>query len=87
MATLQVRVDDKPKDAADELFASPGLETPTAVRMFLSASIDSDGLPFQVRRRTPKADLMEAIEDSRMRRNLYGPFDAAEDAATSMLED
>ena len=31
--------------------------------------------------------LMEAIADSRDRRNLYGPFDSAEDAVASMLED
>ena len=32
-------------------------------------------------------DLKEAIEDSRQRKNLHGPFDSAEDAVASMLED
>lgn len=33
------------------------------------------------------ADLKEAINDSRNRKNLHGPFDTAEEAVKSMLED
>ena len=32
-------------------------------------------------------DLLEAIKDSRERKNLHGPFQTAEDAVKSMLED
>jgi len=32
-------------------------------------------------------DLIEAIKDSRERKNLHGPFETAEDAVRSMLED
>lgn len=32
-------------------------------------------------------DLIEAIKDTRERKNLYGPFKTAEDAVKSMLED
>lgn len=32
-------------------------------------------------------DLIEAIEDIRLNRNLHGPFETAEDAIKSMLED
>ena len=32
-------------------------------------------------------DLLEAIKDSRERKNLHGPFKTAEDAVKSMLED
>jgi len=38
-------------------------------------------------RRTLPQDLAEAIEDSRLNRNLHGPFETAEDAVKSMLED
>jgi DNA-damage-inducible protein J len=54
MATIQVRVDDNTKTAIDSLFASLGLDTSTAVRMFLTASLEHDGLPFSVRRRAAK---------------------------------
>ena len=32
-------------------------------------------------------DLMEAVYDIRLNRNLHGPFETAEDAVKSMLED
>ena len=87
MATIQVRVDDNTKTAVDSLFASLGLDTSTAVRMFLAASLKNDGLPFPVKRRAAKSDLLEAVEDTRLRRNLHGPFKTAEEAVTAMLEE
>jgi len=87
MATIQVRVDDSTKTAVDSLFSSLGLDTSTAVRIFLMASLENDGLPFLVKRRAVKADLLEAIEDTRLHRNLHGPFKTAEEAIASMLEE
>lgn len=51
------------------------------------ASLENDGIPFPVQHRTIKADLMEAIEDTRMHRNLHGPFQTAKEAVASMLEE
>jgi DNA-damage-inducible protein J len=87
MATIQVRVDDKTKAAADTLFTSLGLDTSTAVRMFLVKSLEYDGIPFVVNHRAPAPELQQAIEDTRLRRNLSGPFKTAEEAVASMLED
>jgi DNA-damage-inducible protein J len=87
MTTIQVRVDSDTKAAVDSLFSNLGLDTSTAVRMFLMASLEKNGLPFSVKRRRPKPDLLEAIEDTRLRRNLHGPFKTAEEAVASMLED
>jgi len=87
MATIQIRVDDEIKIAADSLFDNLGLDTSTAVRMFLSAALAKDGLPFAVKRRKPNADFMEAIQDTRNRRNLHGPYKTAEEAVSAMLED
>ena len=67
MATIQIRVDDSMKAAADNLFGSLGLDTSTAVRMFLSASINRNGLPFAVKRtkdRIPNASLLAAMEET-----------------------
>jgi DNA-damage-inducible protein J len=89
MATIQVNVDDNMKTAADSLFAALGLDTSTAIRMFISAAVEHDGIPFSVERlreRWPNAELREAMEDARLQRNLYGPFATAEDAVRSMLE-
>jgi len=87
MATIQVRVDDNMKLAVDSLFSSIGLDTSSAVRMFFKASLDHDGLPFQAKRRAIKPDLLEAMEDIRLQRNLHGPYKTAEEAVAAMLED
>ena len=87
MATIQVHVDDRTKMAADSLFSSLGLDTQAAVKMFLTASLENDGLPFPAKYLTVPSDLQEAIEDTRLHRNLHGPFKTAEEAVASMLEE
>lgn len=88
MATLQIRIDDTLKKKADQLFSSLGLDTSTAIRIFLNASIENDGIPFSVQHRgTIPLSLQEALYDSRARTNLNGPFDNAQDAVASMLEE
>ncbi len=87
MATLQIRVDDVLKKQADALFSSLGLDTSTAIRIFLNAAIENEGIPFSVQHKAISYSLQEAIYDSRLRRNLNGPFDNAEEAVSSMLED
>ena len=90
MATIQIRIDDGIKAEADTLFSSLGLDTSTAVRMFIAASIENNGIPFAVKRasdRKPNAELREAMDDIRLNRNLHGPYLSAEEAIRSMLED
>ena len=90
MATIQIRIDDNTKVAADSLFASLGLDTSTAVRMFIVAAIEHEGIPFKVKRRIykkPNAELREAMDDVRLGRNLHGPYATAEEAVRSMLEE
>ncbi len=87
MATLQIRIDESLKKEADALFASLGLDTTTAVRIFLNAAVENAGIPFSVQHRELSPALREAVYDSRYRRNLHGPFDTAEEAVASMLEE
>lgn len=88
MATLQIPVEDAVKKQADSLFASLGLDTPSAIRIFLKASIEQEGLPFSVpvRQEADGCSLQEAISDSRTLKNLHGSFDRAEEAVAAMLE-
>ena len=86
MANLQVRLNDDIKTQADLLFASLGLDTSTAVRMFLVAAIENGGIPFEVRHRTLSEGVQQAISDSR-NRALNGPYRSAEEAVAAMLED
>ena len=88
MATIQVRIDDNIKNAADSLFSTLGLDTSTAVRIFIAAALEKNGIPFPVSHnpnRKPNAELYEAMEDIRSNRNLHGPYSSAEEAVNSML--
>ena len=87
MATLQVRIDDNLKTNSDSLFSSLGLDTPTAVRIFLTSAQNYNGFPFPINRPPLSAESAEAFEDARLHRNLYGPYATAEDAVKAMLED
>jgi DNA-damage-inducible protein J len=86
MTTIQITVDDAMKAEADSLVNNLGLDTSTAVRMFLSSAIANNGIPFAVELRKPNADLLEAITDTRNRHNLHGPYKTAEEAVVAMLE-
>jgi len=52
---LQVRLDDKLKTEADCVFSSMGLDTSTAIRMFLTVAVETRSLPFAVKARTGTA--------------------------------
>ena len=89
MATIQIDVDDYKKESLDYLFTTLGLDTVTAVRIFLSASLANDGFPFQVKlgAREPSDEFRETMDDVRLRRNLHGPFDTVAEAMKALLED
>ncbi len=87
MATLQVCIDDNLKANSDTLFSSLGLDTPTAVRIFLTMAQEYNGFPFPINHRPLSAESAEALEDARLHRNLHGPYATAEDVAKAILED
>ncbi|GHV77779.1 acyl-CoA--6-aminopenicillanic acid acyl transferase [Spirochaetia bacterium] len=84
--TIQVRVDDELKAAADTLYASMGFDTSTAIRMFLTASLQENGIPFALKRRL-NAETLEAMEDVRLRRNLHGPYENAAEMIEALESD
>lgn len=47
-ATLQVRLDSQLKKDADRFFASTGLDTTTAVRLFLRQVLIRKAIPFEI---------------------------------------
>ena len=61
---IQVRVDDSLKKDADALFADLGLDTPTAIRIFLKQAIMGHGLPFDITRSVPNAETLAAMEEA-----------------------
>ena len=50
MATslLQIRVDDNLKDEAAVIFENLGIDTSTAIRMFLKRAVLENGIPFRM---------------------------------------
>lgn len=59
---IQVRVDMKLKKEADELFNDLGLDTASAVRLFLKQAVLNEGLPFAIRRFPKDRPQPEAAE-------------------------
>lgn len=51
-STIQVRVDDDLKVKSDLLFKDLGIDTTTAIRMFLTQAVANNGFPFEIRRNT-----------------------------------
>ena len=47
-ATLQVRLDPQLKKKADRFFSAAGLDTTTAVRMFLRQVLIRQAIPFEI---------------------------------------
>ncbi len=64
MATLNVRVDDKLKKQASELFSDLGLDMSTAINIFLRQAVIYEGLPFDVKRGVPNKMTMDAIAEA-----------------------
>lgn len=63
MATIQVRVTDEDKAAAESLFRSLGLDLTTAVRAFLKQSIHLHGMPFLLRKRLTENGFTPEFEE------------------------
>lgn len=61
---IQVRVEDSLKKEADALFSDLGLDTPTAIRIFLKQAIKHNGLPFNVTQPVPNAETIAAMEEA-----------------------
>lgn len=64
MATIQVRVDDALKADADALFTGLGMDTPTAIRVFLKQSIQYRGIPFELRSDPYAAYIEKALDEA-----------------------
>ena len=51
-STIQVRVEDELKSKSDALFKDLGTDTTTAIRMFLTQAVATNGFPFEIKRQT-----------------------------------
>ena len=89
-STIQVRVDDDIKTKADVLFKDLGMDTTTAIRIFLTQAIANDGFPFQIKKKTvnpyrtlSESEFMDKLETSRMHAK-QGDYRDADDVIAEM---
>ena len=71
---IQIRVDEATKKEADALFSNLGLDTPTAVRIFLKQALKYHGLPFAVVDTDPEVHLprkMGALDMTQMTKEQF----------------
>ena len=62
-STIQVRVEDELKRKSDALFKDLGTDTTTAIRIFLTQAVATNGFPFEIKRQiesNPYAPMTEA---------------------------
>jgi DNA-damage-inducible protein J len=62
--TVQARVSAELKADAEALFASMGLKTSDAIRLFLQQSVNSGGLPFQPKAKVLNVETLEAMKEA-----------------------
>ena len=78
---INVRVDTKLKQSAENLFKDLGLNISSAITMFLKKAVSVDGIPFEVKRDIPNSETIEALEEyTEMKNNpkkykRYSSFD------------
>lgn len=58
---IQLRVDEKMKKDATEVFDKLGLDLSSAIRIFLARAIQEEGIPFSMVLKTNKAEDIEEV--------------------------
>ena len=89
-STIQLRVDDELKNKSDSLFKSLGTDTTSAIRIFLTQAIASNGFPFEIKRKEANPytsmtedELLEKLEISR-KSIAEGKYKDADDVVHNM---
>lgn len=83
-AKLQVRMDRRLKEAAEEVFSEIGLDATTAVRLFFTKVAQTRSIPFRLKAKPEfspevEARILAAREESKDPANRVGPFETMED--------
>lgn len=62
-SVINVNVDSEVKKEATAILNDLGLNMSTAINMFLTQVIKTDGIPFRIRNPKPSKELLEAIDE------------------------
>lgn len=77
--TMSVSVDDKLYNASKQLLEGLGLNMTTAVNIFLTMCLQSDGLPFEVTYRKFNGKTEQVIQDADTGAGLSMPYSNTDD--------
>ncbi len=61
--TVTFRIDEDLKKQAEELFQDLGLNMSTAFTSFVKQAVREQGIPFEISRKTPNFETLEAIRE------------------------
>ncbi len=62
-SNLNIRIDPKTKEQAEQLFSNFGMNVSDAVNIFLHQSLIYGGLPFQVKVDKPNVETLKAMQE------------------------
>lgn len=62
---IQLRIDEKLKTEATDIYERLGLDLPTAIRIFLTRSVEERGIPFSMKLKTENYRAEEAVRTMR----------------------
>lgn len=63
MKTLQIRISDEDKKAADNVLAQIGLDMPTAIRLYLKKIVITKSIPFELNAASFQENFTSAVVD------------------------
>lgn len=89
-ANINIRVDATLKQDAETLFSELGLNMSTAVTMFLKSAVRHDGIPFEIRRTRPNAEMRAALveyEEMRAHPERYKRYQSVDEMMREVLSD
>ncbi len=88
-STIQVRLDAKLKRKVEKVFEDIGIDTPTAVRIFLTKVASSRGIPFELK--SPivtengfTREFEEEILQAAKEKDFMGPFKSAKEGVKAL---
>ena len=61
---VQIRIDKKTREEANELFRDLGTDMSGAVNMFLKQCVNTGSIPFRIRKPRYSKELLEAIKEA-----------------------
>lgn len=64
-ALIQLRIDEKLKTEAADIYERLGLDLPTAIRIFLTRSVEERGIPFSMKLKTDHYQAEAAVRAMR----------------------